>query len=185
MGYAIASAAIASGHEVTLVSGPVCLLPPAGALLVSVITGDDMFEAVQARAEDADILVMAAAVADYKPATYSASKIKKDAESLRVDLARARDILGSLVFTKKKPIIVGFAAETESLLENAAKKLFGKDCDLIVGNDVSRMDAGLESDDNELTLLFRNGETRHLALEKKTVLAGRLVRIFELLQEKH
>ena len=185
MGYAIAVAAHASGHEVTLVSGPVCLPPPPGVRLIPVTTSDEMFEAVQTRVGGVQVLVMAAAVADYKPAEYTPNKIKKRADDLRLHLVPARDILRSLVFLKKKPVIVGFAAETESLMKNAQKKLSEKGCDLVVGNDVSRMDTGFESDDNELTLLFRSGETRYLAREKKTVLARELVRIFEELQEKH
>jgi len=184
MGFAIASAALEAGHEVMLVTGPVCLAPPVGAQVVRVITGDEMFDAVQSRLAEADFLVMCAAVADFKPAEYSKNKIKKRNAPRAIALVPARDILSSLVHPKKKITIAGFAAETESLAENAQKKLREKRCDVIVGNDVSRMDTGLESDDNELVLFFRNGETIAMPRENKLVLARKLVKIFAQLAEK-
>ncbi len=183
MGYAIARAALARRHEVILVSGPVCLSAPKRAETLRVVTADEMFDAVQSRIAEADALVMAAAVSDFKPASFAVSKIKKRSGFARIELAPARDILSSLVFPKKKPLVVGFAAETESLAENALGKLREKRCDLIVGNDVSRADAGFESDDNEVLLCFRGGETRLLRREKKTLLAKKLVKIFERMKE--
>jgi len=184
MGYAIARAALAAGHEVLLVSGPVCLPAPENAEMIHATTGDEMFDAVQSRIAEVDALVMAAAVADFKPAKFSAAKIKKTSGPASIELAPTRDILSSLIFPKKKPLVIGFAAETESLAANAAKKLREKKCDLIIGNDVSRMDTGLESDDNEVLLCFQGGETRLLGREKKELLAKKLVKIFEQLKEK-
>jgi len=184
MGYALAQAALEAGHEVELVSGPVALAPPAGARTVRVITSDEMFEAVQSRLHEADVLVMCAAVADFKPANYSENKIKKQNAPRHIELVPARDILASLIRPQKKLLIAGFAAETELLSENAQKKLREKQCDVIVGNDVSRMDTGLESDDNELVLFFRNGETIAMPRENKLVLARKLVKIFAQLAEK-
>lgn len=184
MGYAIAQAALDAGHEVILVSGPVSLEPPRGAQVVRVSTGDEMFDAVHAHLDGIDIAVMSAAVADFKPAECSAQKIKKNRGPKKISLISTRDILLSLAGTQKKFLIVGFAAETESLRENALEKMREKKCDLVIGNDVSRADRGLESDDNELTLFYKCGEIRSLPRGKKTRLAKKLVRIFEKLQEK-
>jgi phosphopantothenoylcysteine synthetase/decarboxylase len=184
MGYAIAQAALEAGHEVVLVSGPVAIAPPADAEVIRVNTGDEMFDAVQARIHEADALVMCAAVADFKPAHYSENKIKKQNAARSIELVPARDILASLTRPQKKILIAGFAAETESLSENAQKKLREKQCDVIIGNDVSRIDTGLESDDNELVLFFKNGETVAMPRENKLVLAKKLVKIFMQLAEK-
>jgi phosphopantothenoylcysteine decarboxylase/phosphopantothenate--cysteine ligase len=183
MGYAIAQAALDAGHEVILISGPVCLRPPHGARLIEVTTSDEMFDAVHHHLDGIDIVVMSAAVADFKPANYIAKKIKKCHGLETIPLTPTRDILSSLAQTRKKITIVGFAAETDSLRENALKKLREKKCDLIIGNDVSRMDTGLESDDNELTLFYKCGNVCSLPREKKTLLAKKLVKIFEKLQE--
>jgi phosphopantothenoylcysteine synthetase/decarboxylase len=184
MGYAIASAAVAAGHEVTLISGPVCLKPPRGVALVKVTTSDEMYNAVHERLDGIDIAVMCAAVADFKPASYTPKKIKKSSGLDNIPLEKTRDILASLAQTKKNFLIAGFAAETGSLRENAELKLREKRCDLIIGNDVSRMDAGLESDDNELILFYKSGNSELLPRARKTALAKKLVKIFEKLQEK-
>lgn len=184
MGYAIARAALAAQHEVVLISGPVGLRPPARAQLVSVLTSDEMFAAVQRHLDECDCLVMCAAVADFKPAEFRAQKIKKQDGLTQITLTPTRDILRSLKITRKEIVVIGFAAETESLHENAQKKLREKNCALIVGNDVSRMDTGLESDDNELVLFFRDGEKRILPRARKVVLARKLLKIFEQLAKK-
>lgn len=183
MGYAIAQAALEAGHEVELISGPVAIPAPEGARVINVTTGEEMYDAVQSRIPEADALVMCAAVADFKPAQYSKNKIKKSSEPRVIELVPARDILKSIVRPKNIFLIAGFAAETESLSENAQKKLREKQCDLIIGNDVSRMDTGLESDDNELVLFFKNGETLRMPRENKFLLARKLVKIFEQLAE--
>ena len=184
MGYAMAAAAIKAGHDVILVSGPVCIKPPRGAQLVKVITADEMYEAVHAHLDGIDIAVMCAAVADFKPAEFSARKIKKSAGLEKILLVPTRDILASLGKMKKKFCLVGFAAETDLLRENALKKLREKNCALIIGNDASRMDTGMESDLNELTLFYKSGKTGCIPRAKKTFLAKKLVMIFEKLQEK-
>ncbi len=183
MGYAVAQAALDAGHEVVLVSGPVALVPPA-ARTVHVVTSDEMFEAVHSWVAWADVCVLCAAVADFKPASIAPLKIKKGGrENLSLELVATRDILLSLrdVPTAEnghRPIVVGFAAETDSVLENARRKLREKGCTLLVVNDVSRTDIGFENDTNELTLLFSTGEERVLARDKKEVLAATLVNIF-------
>lgn len=184
MGYAIAHAALEAQHEVVLISGPVCLPPPARADFVSILTSDEMLAAVQQRIDHVDCLVMCAAVADFKPAEYRAQKIKKRDGLAQITLVPARDILSSLQIARKELVVVAFAAETESLAQNAQKKLREKNCALIIGNDVSRMDTGLESDDNELMLFFREGETRVLPRENKMLLARKLLKIFEQLAKK-
>jgi phosphopantothenoylcysteine decarboxylase/phosphopantothenate--cysteine ligase len=184
MGYAIAAAAAEAGHEVILVSGPVCVAPPEKARVIKVTTADEMYDAVHAHLEGVDVAVLCAAVADFKPANYSAEKIKKHRGLETISLAPTRDILASLGRSQKKFWLAGFAAETDALRENARKKLREKNCDVIVGNDVSRMDTGLESDDNELTLYFKNGETLAMPRENKRILAQKLVGIFSRLAEK-
>ena len=179
MGYAIAQAALKSGHEVVLVSGPVSIPAPTGARMIQVTTSDEMFDAVQTQIHTADVLVMCAAVADFKPAHYSVQKIKKQNAKRVIELIPTRDILASLKRPTKKIVIAGFAAETELLFENAQRKLREKQCDLIIGNDVSGMDTGLESDDNELVLFFKKGETVVMLRESKQLLAEKLIPIIE------
>src|SRR6266542_1768620 len=178
MGYAIAQAALAAGHDVTLISGPVNLDPPRGAQLVSILTSDEMYTAVHRYTRACDVLVMCAAVADYKPAKISATKIKKCNASLSLELVPTRDILASLPKRDRHRLVVGFAAETNDLEENAQKKLRAKDCDIIVANDVGGADSGMESDANAVTIFFQNGGTEKLFLATKKNIARKLVKIF-------
>ena len=179
MGYAIAQAALAEGHHVTLISGPVNLEAPRDAQLISVLTSDEMFEAVHRHADQCDICVLCAAVADYKPANISSTKIKKRDEKFSLELIPTRDILDSLGHRQDRQfILVGFAAETDHVEENAAKKLREKNCDIIVANDVSRANSGVESDTNEVTILFRNGEKERISRAPKKIIARELIKIF-------
>ncbi len=184
MGYAIAQAALDAGHEVVLVSGPVALALPLGALVINVTTSEEMFMAVHSRVRDADVCVLCAAVADFRPASVEPRKIKKGARSsFTLELVPTRDILLSLRDLPReendpRPVVVGFAAETDDVLAHAQAKLRAKGCTLLVANDVSRADIGFESDENELTLLFASGEIRTLARSPKNVLAASLVKIF-------
>src|SRR5262245_19760885 len=133
MGYAIAEAALAAGHEVTLISGPVNLEAPRGTRLIPAPTGDAMFDAVREHADQSDICVLCAAVADYKPANVSSTKIKKQNEKFLLELIPTRDILNSLGQRRDRQFaLVGFAAETGHVEENAAKKLRAKNCDIMV-----------------------------------------------------
>jgi phosphopantothenoylcysteine decarboxylase / phosphopantothenate---cysteine ligase len=184
MGYAIAKAALAAGHEVTLISGPVNLVPPRGAQFVSILTSDEMHDAVHQQLRGRDVLVMCAAVADYKPAKVSATKIKKRNATLSLELVPSRDILASLPKRDRHCLVVGFAAETNQLEENAQKKLHAKNCDIIVANDVSGADSGMESDANEVTIFFRNGGREKLLRAPKTIIARKLVKIFSNSREK-
>jgi phosphopantothenoylcysteine decarboxylase / phosphopantothenate---cysteine ligase len=179
MGYAIAEAALAEGHHVALISGPVNLEAPRDAQLISVLTSDEMFEAVHRHADQCDICVLCAAVADYKPANVSPTKIKKRGEKFSLELIPTRDILDSLGQQQDRQfLLVGFAAETDQVEENAAKKLREKNCDIIVANDVSGANSGMEIDVNEVTILFRNGEKEKISRAPKKIIARKLVKIF-------
>jgi len=184
MGYAIAEAALEAGHDVILISGPVNLDPPPGVRAVSILTSDEMYDAVHRHIRDSDLLVMCAAVADYKAQKVSATKIKKRDEHLVLDLILTRDILASLPNKDRQFLVVGFAAETNDVEENAAKKLREKNCDIIVANDISSVDSGMESDANEVTIFFRNGEKKKISRAPKKILARELVKIFSHSREK-
>lgn len=176
MGYAIAKAALEAGHEVILISGPVKLDPPRNANFVLVSTSDEMFDAVHRNADSCDVCVLCAAVADYKPAKVSPVKIKKRAGNLSLELVPTRDILNSLGRQQNRPfLLVGFAAETNDMKQNAAQKLRAKNCDIMVANNAR---LGMESDENELMILFRDGEIRKFSSAPKTILAHKLVKIF-------
>ncbi|MFN0130332.1 MAG: phosphopantothenoylcysteine decarboxylase [Verrucomicrobiales bacterium] len=181
MGFAIAQAAVEDGHRVTLVAGPVSLVSPPGVARIDVESADDMFRAVERIVADTppvDVAVLAAAVADYRPLTVAAHKIKKQSARLVLELERTRDILGSM----RSPIgfcgvLVGFAAETENLLANAREKLQRKGLDLVVANDVSRPDVGFDAADNEVVLVFPSGESRPLPRAPKLEIARHIVRL--------
>ena len=183
MGYAIAEAALARGHEVTLISGPASITPPHGTQLVSITTSDELYDAVHHAVHACDVLVMCAAVADYKPAVVAARKMKKQKSSCTLKLIPTRDILVSLP-KRRRYLVVGFAAETQDLKINAQKKLRAKNCDMIVANDVSRNDAGMESDENEVVIFFRNGESQKLSRTSKKNIARELVKIIAKMWEK-
>lgn len=179
MGYAIASAALEAGCETTLISGPTQLCPPAGARVIAVETSDEMYDAVHAEIAAADLLVMCAAVADFKPARVEPHKIKKrGGATFTLELTPTRDILQSLRARGVRATVVGFAAETRDLAANARRKLREKGCALIVGNEVSRDGIGFGSDENAVTLFFANGETREMERTGKGQLARQLLEIF-------
>ena len=182
MGYAIAEAALDVGHDVILISGPVNLARPRNAKVISVSTSDEMFDAVHQHADQANVCVLCAAVADYKPAQVSPVKIKKRATQLSLELIPTRDILDSLGrLQNRKFLLVGFAAETDHLEANATKKLREKNCDIIVANDAR---VAMETDENELLILFRDGDTRKISRAPKKNLARELVKIFSNSQQK-
>ena len=184
MGYAIAEAANDAGHDVILISGPVNLDPPRKAKFISVSTSDEMYTALDRHLEDCDVVVMCAAVADYKPAKVSSQKIKKQNAPLSLDLVPTRDILASLGKQDRQYLLVGFAAETNDLEENAQKKLHEKNCDMIVANDVSGSESGMESDENEVTIFFRSGEKEKISRNSKNNIARELVKKISNMREK-
>ncbi len=177
MGYAIAQAAVKRGADVTLVSGPVALEPPEGARVINVISASQMSEKMLSLADASDIIVMTAAVADYRPKQYSKIKIKKG-ENVFLELVRTDDILCSLGQRKKNgQLLLGFAAETNDCDENAKKKLREKNIDIIALNDVSRQGEGFGSDYNNIKLFFRNGRITDLGSAEKQSLARSIVDI--------
>ncbi len=174
MGYAVAAVAKQRGHEVILVSGPVALEPP-DVHVIQVVTAEQMYEAVDKNVEWCDALVMAAAVADWRPAVISNRKIKKADAAPVIYLERTPDILKRVSVKKDKRIFVGFAAETENLEDEARRKLQEKNLDLIVANDVSATDAGFEVDDNRVVLLPKAGGPEPLPLMSKQQVAERII----------
>ncbi len=157
MGYAIAQAASERGAEVTLVSGEVNIKPPIFAELVKVKSAEDMFNAVKENLSESDAVIMAAAVADYTPDTYSNEKIKKSDSDMSISLKRTRDILKYAGENKRdKQVICGFSMETENLLENSRKKLEKKNCDIIAANSIKEKGAGFGTDTNIITLITKD-----------------------------
>ena len=158
MGYAIAKAAARRGAEVTLVSGPTALKKPAYVDTVDIVSAEDMYEAVMSRAADMDIIIKAAAVADYRPASVADNKIKKKDSDMAIPLERTKDILGTLG-ERKRPgqFLCGFSMETENMVENSRKKLEKKRLDLIAANNVKVAGAGFGVDTNILTLIAPDG----------------------------
>lgn len=175
MGYAIAEAAVRRGAEVTLVSGVTALQPPVGVKIVPVISAADMAQAVKKAAPEQDIIVKAAAVADYRPAVTADEKLKKKDEEMSVALERTEDILAWLgAHRREGQILCGFSMETEHLLENSRAKLEKKNIDMIVANNLKQEGAGFGTDTNVVTLLSKEG-TEELPLLSKGEVADRLL----------
>lgn len=177
MGYAIAREAMLRGAEVTLISGPVSLAPPPFVKVVPVVTAQDMFEAVAARLNDTDILIKAAAVADYRPAHVAEDKIKKtgagDLDQLALE--RTQDILGWVAQHRHEGLYVcGFSMETQNMLENSAAKLEKKKLDMVVANNLKVAGAGFGVDTNVVTMITKNG-VQELPLMSKNEVAGQLL----------
>ncbi len=174
-GYAVAQAALDAGADVCLVTAPTALIPPVGARVVKVNSVRNMLDAVLA--ESADVLIMAAAAADFTPKTVAKDKLKKRDGIPLVELTAAADILGTVSSQQPRRfgVVVGFAAESQNLLENAAEKLKSKKLDLIVANDISAADAGFSVDTNRVTLLFANGTSEILPLMSKTDVAEKII----------
>ena len=173
MGYAMARAAAAQGADVILVSGPVNLAVPQGVELRPVVTAQEMFETTHDCIAGADIFIAAAAVADYRPAEERSQKIKKNDETMRIELVRCPDILQSVAALDNAPFTVGFAAETENVDEYARGKLEKKKLDMIVANRVGA-DCGFDADDNAVNVFWADGEKR-FAKSQKSELASRLI----------
>lgn len=164
MGYSIAEEARDRGAEVVLISGPTSLRKPNGIKVIDIKTNEDMFNAIKNEFKDADIVIKSAAVADYKAKNYSNEKIKKTGDDLNLIFERDRDILKTLGDMKENQILVGFAAESSNLKENAKGKLDRKNLDYIVANDISKSETGFASDENKVTIISKSGE--EVSLEK-------------------
>lgn len=186
MGFAVAAACARRGARVVMIAGPTPLEPPPGVEVVRVRSAAEMRNAVISRAmaaEVVDVVIMAAAVADYTPAEKRPQKITKEPDSLTVTLVRTPDILaelGRLRAGKDRPLLVGFAAETTDLMRRARDKRREKGADLIVANDVSRSDAGFDVDTNEVTIVGPDGEEK-LPLQSKTAVADAILNRLEVL----
>jgi len=172
MGYAIARQARLRGAQVTLVTGPCALPAPYGVTVVSVQCAEEMRQAVLSRLAETDVVIKAAAVADYRPRQRAACKVKKGAAQLDIALEKNPDILSEVGALKGGRVLVGFAAETDDLVAHATDKLTRKNLDLIVANDVSQEGAGFNVDTNIVKLLFRDGRLEELPLMGKNELAG-------------
>jgi len=181
MGYALACVARDRGAKVVLISGPVALTPPTGVTFIPVITAAEMHRAVMEQIGEAQVVVMAAAVSDFRPAAVSDRKIKKEAAPATLALERTTDILQQLGDMPRKRLLVGFAAETDNVLENASRKLHAKNLDMIVANDLLTTGAGFGSDTNVVTIIERTGTTTQLPLMDKAEVAARVLdKVLEL-----
>lgn len=174
MGYALARASQERGARVILISGPTHLTPPSGMTFFSVKTAQEMYETVLREMDLATIVIKAAAVGDFRPKTPKEQKIKKETTEkgeLVLNLEKTPDILAEIASRKGDKILVGFAAETEALLENARKKMVAKNLDLIVVNDVTVLGTGFGSDNNKVNIIYRDGRVEELPLLPKEEIA--------------
>jgi len=183
MGYALAEVARDRGAQVVLVSAPSALPKPAGMQIVDVRTAQEMYQAVKKAAAGADALIMAAAVADYKPSKPSKGKIKRQrTSSLTLELERTPDILGEV---RGKFLRIGFAAESENLVANAKDKLQKKQLDLIIANDITAADSGIGADSNRVVIIGREGKTEKVPLLPKRDVADKILdRVVKLLPKR-
>ena len=175
MGYAIAAVAAERGAEVILVSGPVSLAAPTGVTRVSVESALEMRDAVLAAFSTVDIVIKAAAVADYRPDVVAEQKIKKQSSNMTVNLIKNPDILAELGSSKSSQFLVGFAAETQDLAKNATEKLRRKNLDMLVANDVTQAGAGFESETNIVKVFYQDGVSEELPQMSKRELAAVLL----------
>jgi phosphopantothenoylcysteine decarboxylase/phosphopantothenate--cysteine ligase len=177
MGYALAEAARRRGAAVTLVTGPTALVPPVNVVVRNVVTAAEMHDAVMESLASHQVVIKAAAVSDFAPAERAASKIKKSAgvDEMTLTLRKSPDILADVVASSSHPFVVAFAAETDSVEENARLKLERKGADLIVANDVSDATIGFDSDSNEVLVLSRDGTSSRIARAPKITVANRIL----------
>jgi len=174
MGYALARAAAEAGASTVLISGPVQLEPPQRMKTIAVESAADMLAAALDEVEDADIFIAAAAVADYRPASVAEQKIKKSDDDMHIQLVKNPDIVATVAALPRRPLTVGFAAETENLEQYATKKLHKKNLDLVIANDVSDTTIGFNSEDNRV-LLVQPDNSKALPTMNKSLLANKLI----------
>ena len=175
MGFAVAKEAVRRGYECVLVSGPVNLRPPKGCRFIPVISAEDMYQALKKEFRSCDVLIMTAAVSDFKPARMLKQKEHKIAEKSTLELVRTKDILKSLSPDKGKRIVIGFAAETNDLEASGKRKLFVKGLDMIVANDVSKPLAGFAVGKLNATFLYPKKAKERLGLISKASVARKLI----------
>jgi phosphopantothenoylcysteine decarboxylase/phosphopantothenate--cysteine ligase len=175
MGFAIADAAVEAGWTVDLVAGPVNLEEPDGAILYPVVSAEEMFHQVDALFDACDILIMTAAVSDFRPVERSEQKTKKGDASLTVEFERTVDILKTMASRKAHQIVVGFAAETHEVERYAREKLAAKNLDWIVANKVGELGSGFAADTNEVLLIAADGSSVKLGPDSKAAIAKELI----------
>ncbi|MGM0775234.1 MAG: bifunctional phosphopantothenoylcysteine decarboxylase/phosphopantothenate--cysteine ligase CoaBC [Bacillota bacterium] len=186
MGYAIAEAAVSSGAEVVLISGPVSINAPAGLKLIKVESAEEMYQAALNEFDYADVVIKTAAVSDYRPKVASAQKMKKQPGDEVLELERTKDILFELGQKKEKQILIGFAAETEQVEAYAKGKLMKKNADMIVANNVTAEGAGFGTDTNIVTLFKKDGSSEKLPLMSKRDVAVKILEeASKLLKDEH
>lgn len=178
-GYAVAQAALDAGADVTLISTPTALTAPVGAKMVNVRSAQKMLEAVLTESKGADALIMAAAVADFRPANVAGNKLKKRDGIPQITLEAAPDILGTVANLNSEAnrprVVVGFAAESRDLIANASEKMKSKKLDMIVANDISATDAGFDVEENRVTLLTPDGQQEKLSLRSKFAVSEKII----------
>ena len=174
MGMALAHACIQAGAKTTLIVGSISIELEKRAEIIQVISAEEMYQAVMKQIDNQDLFISCAAVADFRPKKVSKNKIKKDNQSMTIELIRNRDILASVCQLKKKPICIGFAAETENHIINANNKLIKKQCDAIILNDISQTEIGLNADENEVHLIAKN-RTEKIEKNTKQIVAEKII----------
>ena len=175
MGFALAQSALDQGWTVDLVTGPVCLTEPDGVILYPVVSAEEMYHQVDALFDVCDVFIMCAAVSDFRPLEYIPEKVKKEQSERSIRLAKTIDILKVMSQRKDKQCIVGFAAETNNLSENAKHKLQSKACDWIIANQIGEPGAGFASDTNSVTLFHKSGTETTLGPDTKANIAAALI----------
>ena len=174
MGMALAHACIQAGAKTTLIVGSISIELEKRAKIIQVISAEEMYQAVMKQIDNQDLFISCAAVADFRPKKVSKNKIKKNNQSMTIELIENRDILASVSQLKKKPICIGFAAETENHIINANNKLIKKQCDAIILNDISQTEIGLNADENEVHLITKN-RTEKIEKNTKQIVAEKII----------
>ena len=177
MGFSIAEAAIEAGWNVDLVAGPVALEEPNGAILYPVMTAEEMFHQVDALFDACDILIMTAAVCDFRPIMYHTNKEKKGDASMNIEFERTKDILKIMSERKAHQTVVGFSAETRDVVSYAKEKLVSKKLDYIVANEVGKLGSGFAADTNEVVLIAADGSSVKLGPSTKSAIAEELIQL--------
>ena len=184
MGYALAEAAARRGGEVTVVAGTTTVNPPAGVKIVQAMSAEEMSQAVARERSNASVFIGAAAIADYRPSQRADQKIKKSQDSIVLTLERTPDVLSEVASSRTNGmLVIGFAAETQNVLDNAREKLRSKNLDAIVANDVSRADSGFDSATNAITIVTRDNNTVELPLMSKNEAADRILDVIVSLRK--
>lgn len=177
MGYALAEAAVAAGWTVDLVAGPVALKEPNNVILYPVVSAEEMFHHVDALFDACDVLIMAAAVSDFRPVQQHAQKQKKEKASMSIEFERTVDILKAMAQRKAHQTVVGFAAETDNVDASARSKLEAKRCDWIVANKVGEAGTGFAADTNKVTLIAADGSSLKIGPTTKAAIAKELIQL--------